>query len=211
MLTLRAVPKQSRCATAAAPGSEVLHVDDLAVTDAEPLAPAVSRAGGIRPREEHGYAIAAGVDVVESEVGVARMLSPSHRRLENLTGLSWTVSGRTWLPETPVRTAPPAPLHVRMHERDQRLDITRAERFVRRPNLLHESMVVDGWSYGSEVITAARITCPACGFEKSESMPTNSCQVVYRCESCGTVLRPLQGDCCVFCSYSDQVCPPKQA
>jgi hypothetical protein len=28
-----------------------------------------------------------------------------------------------------------------MHERDQRFDITRAERFVRRPNLLHESMV----------------------------------------------------------------------
>ena len=98
-----------------------------------------------------------------------------------------------------------------MHERDQRLDITRAERLVRRPNLLHETMVVDGRSYGSEVITAARITCPACSFETSESMPTDSCQVVYRCESCGTLLRPLQGDCCVFCSYSDQVCPPKQA
>jgi len=98
-----------------------------------------------------------------------------------------------------------------MHELDQRFDITRAERFVRRPNLLHESMVVDGRSYGSDVITEARITCPACGFEKSESMPTNSCKVVYRCESCGALLRPPQGDCCVFCSYSDQVCPPRQA
>ena len=98
-----------------------------------------------------------------------------------------------------------------MHEGNQRLDITRAERLVRRPNLLHESMVVHGRSYGSDVITEACITCPACGFEKSESMPTTSCQVVYRCESCGKLLRPLQGDCCVFCSYSDQVCPPKQA
>ena len=211
MLALGAVARQSRCAIAAAPRREVLHVDDLAVTDTKALSPSVAFAVGVRPGEEHGYAIAAGVDVVESEVAVARMLSPSHRRLENLTGLSRAASGRTWLPETPVRTAPPAPLHVRMHERDQRLDITRAERFVRRPNLLHESKVVDGRSYGSEVITEARVTCPACGFEKSESMPTDSCQVVYRCERCGTLLRPLPGDCCVFCSYSDQVCPPKQA
>ena len=211
MLTLRAVPKQLRCATAAAPRREVLHVDDLPLKDAEALAPAVPLAVGVRPGKEHSYSIAVGVDVVESEVAVALTLSPFHRRLENLTGLSRAVSGRPWLPKTPVRTAPPAPLHVRMHERDQRLDITRAERLVRRPNLLHESMVDHGQSYGSHVITDARITCPACGFEKSESMPTNSCQVVYRCESCGTRLRPLHGDCCVFCSYSDQVCPPKQA
>lgn len=196
---------------AAVSGSEVLHVDDLAVTHAEALSPVVALATGVRPGEAHGYAIAAGVDVVESEVAVARMLSPSHRRLENLPGLSRAASGRTWLPETPIRTPQPAPFHVRMHERDQRLDIPSAERFIRRPNLLHESMVVDGRSYGSDVITEAHITCPACGFEKSESMPTNSCQVVYRCENCGTLLRPVQGDCCVFCSYSDQVCPPKQA
>jgi hypothetical protein len=24
------------------------------------------------------------------------------------------------------------------------------------------------------------------------------------------MLRPRQSDCCVFCSYSDQLCPPKQ-
>jgi hypothetical protein len=41
-------------------------------------------------------------------------------------------------------------------------------------------------------------------------MPENACQYFYSCTSCGTVLRPLAGDCCVFCSYSDQVCPPKQ-
>ena len=124
---------------AAAPRREVLHVDDLAVTNAEALSPAVALTAGVRPGEEYGYAIAAGLEVVESEVAVTRTLSPSHRRLENLTGLSRAASGRTWLPESPVRAAPAAPLHVRMNERDQRLDITRAERFVRRPNLLHEA------------------------------------------------------------------------
>jgi hypothetical protein len=60
------------------------------------------------------------------------------------------------------------------------------------------------------VIATATITCPECGFAKTEEMPTNACQHFYRCEACDTLLRPLRGDCCVFCSYSDQVCPPKQ-
>jgi hypothetical protein len=33
----------------------------------------------------------------------------------------------------------------------------------------------------------------------------------YRCEGCGTLLKPREGDCCVFCSYADRPCPPKQA
>jgi hypothetical protein len=40
-------------------------------------------------------------------------------------------------------------------------------------------------------------------------MPTDACQHFYRCQGCGTLLKPLAGDCCVFCSYSDHVCPPK--
>jgi hypothetical protein len=24
------------------------------------------------------------------------------------------------------------------------------------------------------------------------------------------MLRPRQGDCCVFCSYSDAICPPRR-
>jgi len=63
-LALRPVPKQSRCAMAATPRREVLHVDDLAVTDAEALPPVVALATGVRPGEARGYAIAAGVDVV---------------------------------------------------------------------------------------------------------------------------------------------------
>ncbi len=62
----------------------------------------------------------------------------------------------------------------------------------------------------AETVTEARITCPACGFSKVETMPTDACQHFYRCERCGELLGPLPGDCCVFCSYADSVCPPKQ-
>ena len=34
---------------------------------------------------------------------------------------------------------------------------------------------------------------------------------VYVCEKCKTVLRPKQGDCCVYCSYGTVKCPPIQA
>lgn len=57
----------------------------------------------------------------------------------------------------------------------------------------------------------AVIHCPTCGFAKEEVMPTDACQVRYTCLGCGALLRPKPGDCCVFCSYGDQVCPPKQA
>jgi LSD1 subclass zinc finger protein len=41
-------------------------------------------------------------------------------------------------------------------------------------------------------------------------MPTDACQYFYRCDGCRTMLKPLPGDCCVFCSYADMTCPPKQ-
>jgi hypothetical protein len=34
---------------------------------------------------------------------------------------------------------------------------------------------------------------------------------IYTCKSCSTRMRPKDGDCCVFCSYSDAICPPKQS
>jgi hypothetical protein len=55
------------------------------------------------------------------------------------------------------------------------------------------------------------VTCPACGFAKSESMPTDACQFFYECAGCGTLLRPKPGDCCVFCSFGSVKCPPVQA
>jgi len=61
------------------------------------------------------------------------------------------------------------------------------------------------------IVTEATLTCPQCGHAAAEAMPTNACQFFFTCPSCDARLRPLPGDCCVFCSYSDQVCPPKQA
>jgi hypothetical protein len=59
-------------------------------------------------------------------------------------------------------------------------------------------------------VTEARITCPGCGFSRVETMPVDACRRFYRCEGCGTLLRPRPGDCCVFCSYADSICPVKQ-
>jgi len=54
------------------------------------------------------------------------------------------------------------------------------------------------------------ITCPNCDFQKEETMPTDACQYFYKCTNCQIVLRPKQGDCCVFCSYGTVACPPIQ-
>lgn len=55
------------------------------------------------------------------------------------------------------------------------------------------------------------ICCPECGHRQAETMPTDFCLFFYDCRSCGTTLRPLPGDCCVFCSYGSHPCPPIQA
>lgn len=54
------------------------------------------------------------------------------------------------------------------------------------------------------------LTCPECSYTEKEKMPTEACQYFYDCKSCSTVLKPLKGDCCVFCSYGDVPCPPIQ-
>ncbi|MDA0831394.1 MAG: GDCCVxC domain-containing (seleno)protein [Proteobacteria bacterium] len=54
------------------------------------------------------------------------------------------------------------------------------------------------------------LTCPGCGYTKVEIMPTDACIWFYECESCRILLRPKKGDCCVFCSYGNNPCPPIQ-
>ncbi|MEO6040136.1 MAG: GDCCVxC domain-containing (seleno)protein [Saprospiraceae bacterium] len=54
------------------------------------------------------------------------------------------------------------------------------------------------------------LTCPHCSFQKMETMPENACTYFYDCAHCKTVLKPLPGDCCVFCSYGTVKCPPIQ-
>lgn len=60
-------------------------------------------------------------------------------------------------------------------------------------------------------VLESTITCPTCGAHKTESMPTNACRFFYACTACGAMLRPLAGDCCVFCSYGTVACPPRQS
>lgn len=41
-------------------------------------------------------------------------------------------------------------------------------------------------------------------------MPTDVCLFFHECSGCEVVHRPLEGDCCVFCSYGSVDCPPVQ-
>ncbi|HWC94083.1 MAG TPA: GDCCVxC domain-containing (seleno)protein [Pseudolabrys sp.] len=56
----------------------------------------------------------------------------------------------------------------------------------------------------------SEITCPHCRHCSLEPMPTDACQFFYVCKGCGAKLKPLPGDCCVFCSYGSVPCPPMQ-
>ncbi|HEV8646214.1 MAG TPA: GDCCVxC domain-containing (seleno)protein [Burkholderiales bacterium] len=60
------------------------------------------------------------------------------------------------------------------------------------------------------LVLESMITCPKCGFDKKEIMPTDACLFFYECTNCRALLRPEPGDCCVFCSYGTVSCPPKQ-
>ena len=59
-------------------------------------------------------------------------------------------------------------------------------------------------------ITHSKLTCPECGHTEELEMPTNACQFFHECSGCHTLLKPKQGDCCVFCSYGTIPCPPVQ-
>lgn len=54
------------------------------------------------------------------------------------------------------------------------------------------------------------LTCPRCGHQKREIMPTDACLYFYECQECHAMLKPKPGDCCVFCSYGSVKCPPVQ-
>jgi hypothetical protein len=54
------------------------------------------------------------------------------------------------------------------------------------------------------------ITCPDCGFSKTEKLPTEVCLLKYTCEKCKKEMFPAEEDCCVFCTYGDKKCPSMQ-
>ena len=77
-------------------------------------------------------------------------------------------------------------------------------------NKLHGSCATCINIDGMTVELESTITCPTCGHKKKEIMPTDACQFFYECEQCKTVLKPKQGDCCVYCSYGTVKCPSIQ-
>ncbi|MGQ9578736.1 MAG: GDCCVxC domain-containing (seleno)protein [Candidatus Aminicenantales bacterium] len=58
--------------------------------------------------------------------------------------------------------------------------------------------------------TRAHLKCPQCHAVQEVEMPLNYCQFFFECPTCHALLRPKEGDCCVFCSYADIPCPSKQ-
>ncbi|MGL1834136.1 GDCCVxC domain-containing (seleno)protein [Rhodocyclaceae bacterium SMB388] len=61
-----------------------------------------------------------------------------------------------------------------------------------------------------DVIIESELTCPHCGHRSIERMPEDACLYLHECPACKALLRPKQGDCCVFCSYGSVPCPPIQ-
>jgi hypothetical protein len=60
------------------------------------------------------------------------------------------------------------------------------------------------------MVQVSTIRCPACDAESTAEMPLDACVYFWDCPACRRILKPLPGDCCVFCSYGLVPCPPKQ-
>jgi hypothetical protein len=60
------------------------------------------------------------------------------------------------------------------------------------------------------VTSKTTVTCPSCGFRKEETMAEGENVHFYTCTHCNKVLKPIFGDCCVFCSYGTVMCPSEQ-
>ena len=78
-------------------------------------------------------------------------------------------------------------------------------------------LVTTAWNYfmsshasSGSLILRSVITCPQCGHQREETMPTDACMFFYDCTACGARLKAKSGDCCVFCSYGSVKCPPMQ-
>ncbi len=61
-----------------------------------------------------------------------------------------------------------------------------------------------------EIEVVSQITCPYCGHTEKEVMPDDACSYFYECTACKKIVKPKDGDCCVFCSYGTVPCPPIQ-
>jgi hypothetical protein len=51
------------------------------------------------------------------------------------------------------------------------------------------------------------LTCPKSATRPSRRWQLMHASFFYDCKGCGERLKPLAGDCCVFCSYGSVPCP----
>ena len=58
--------------------------------------------------------------------------------------------------------------------------------------------------------TQAKICCPFCRFEKAEEMAVGFPERQYTCSACGKKLEVAEAECCVYCKFSDAICPEQQ-
>lgn len=61
-----------------------------------------------------------------------------------------------------------------------------------------------------DIVFESTLVCPVCGARSEETMPTDACIHFFECPSCKAILKPKEGDCCVFCSYGTVKCPSRQ-
>ena len=55
----------------------------------------------------------------------------------------------------------------------------------------------------------SKFKCPYCDQEQIADMGFDSCLYFWKCKDCEKIIKPLEGDCCVFCSYGETKCLPK--
>jgi hypothetical protein len=56
----------------------------------------------------------------------------------------------------------------------------------------------------------AIIDCPNCHQGTTATIPEVACLYFFKCPRCNVTMKPLAGDCCVFCSYSSVDCPSRE-
>lgn len=110
----------------------VLHVDDQPVTKAQVMRPLLPGAVAVGPRDDDRDAAVPLLDPFDPQVVVAFSGARFDRSLECLTRLIWAVSRRDGFPEPP--RAPAPPLQVRVHQRDEWLDVAGFECFESGPD-----------------------------------------------------------------------------
>ena len=190
------------------------------------MRPVVTLPVPVGPRKQDNVNIPLVLDQVDASVMIASAPSPVDPVFQDPTGLVGSVSGRRRAPES---ASPAAPFHLCVHQSDERLGVRRHQGFVPGSNFVEHDSHGSACSRGRQAtptfarsLRAAipamwprsrkrRSSAPKCGHAERETMPMNACRYVYECVGCGVTLRPLPGDCCVFCSYADHVCPPKQS